>query len=444
MPAPKKKILIADEEIEFLRAIKRSKKAEKYSIEIASTGPECLQKMESFQPDLLIVDFMLPKIHGIELLKGAKNNQSLKKTGVILTSYHPMIQNYQVALKLGAHYFVEKPIALTAFFELIEHFFAGTLLSTPFPYKKNPIHPCEPAHAPKPHSPSYIKLWGTRGSNPVAGAEYVRFGGNTPCLEIRNGDDLVIIDAGSGIRALGQILPDHPGKEMHILLSHTHWDHLLGFPFFYPIYQSDREIHIWSPVGFEKNTKELFSDMLAHAYFPVSLDDIQSSIFFHDLRDRQNLSFGSIKISTCYAFHPGPTLCFKITVKNKTIGYVTDNEFLMGCHLPPKQSEKKESLFTPYQSFLSFLSDCDLLIHEAQYRNEEYVDRVGWGHSSLANASVLVKKIGIKRWIVTHHDPRHTDEHLLQKHQEHISVMEELKHDCLIQFAYDGMMISID
>ncbi|MBX9922974.1 MAG: response regulator [Rhabdochlamydiaceae bacterium] len=444
MQTPKKKILIADAEIEFLQALKSSKKAEKFSLEVATTGSDCLKKMESFKPDLLIVDFMLPEIHGIELLKTAKNNQSLRKTGVILTSYHPMIQNYQIALKLGANYFIEKPITQTAFFELIEQFFAGTLNSIPFPPRKKPVQPYSPSQMPKSHNPSYLKLWGTRGSNPVAGAEYVRFGGNTPCLEIRNGEDLVIIDAGSGVRALGQILPDHPGKEMHILLSHTHWDHLLGFPFFYPIYQSNREIHIWSPVGFEKSTKELFADMLAHAYFPVSLDDIQSSIFFHDLRDGQSLSFGSIQISTHYAFHPGPTLCFKISIKNKTIGYVTDNEFLMGNHLPPKQSEKKESLFTPYAGLLSFLSGCDLLIHEAQYRDEEYLDRVGWGHSSLSNASVLLKKTGIKKWVVTHHDPRHTDEYLLQKQQEHISTMEELKHECLVQFAYDGMMISVD
>jgi phosphoribosyl 1,2-cyclic phosphodiesterase/DNA-binding NarL/FixJ family response regulator len=444
MQAPPKKILIADAEIEFLRVLQNSSHAKKFSIEIATTGSECLGKMESFQPDHLIVDLMLPKMHGIELLKAAKNNQALRATGVMLTSYHALVQNYQIALKLGANYFIEKPITETAIFELVDRFFAGTLSYTPFPPRKKQPHPYEPTQTPKSHNPSYLKLWGTRGSNPVAGAEYVRFGGNTPCLEIRNGEDLVIIDAGSGIRALGQLLPDYPGKEMHILLSHTHWDHLLGFPFFYPIYQNNRSIHIWSPVGFEKNTKELFSDMLAHAYFPVSLDDIQASIFFHDLRDGQSLSFGSIQISTHYAFHPGPTLCFKIAIKNKVIGYVTDNEFLMGCYLPPQQSEKKADLFTPYQSLLSFLSGCDLLIHEAQYRDEEYMDRVGWGHSSLSNASMLLKKAGIKQWIVTHHDPRHTDEYLLQKHQEHISIMEQIKHDCFIQFAYDGMMISVD
>lgn len=443
MPSIKKKILIADPSLELLKELKKSKQAEKFTIETAENGSECLKKMEEFQPDLLVVDFMLPGMHGIEVLKISKNGHSMKKMGVILTSYHPMVQNYHSAIKSGALYFLEKPFTQTTFFHLIGLFFEGKLSPAPFPQKKMEIH-YQAKPTPPPKLPSYLKLWGTRGSNPVAGSEYVRFGGNTLCLEVRNGDDLVIIDAGSGIRGLGHILHDHKEKRMDILLSHTHWDHLLGFPFFYPIYQQDREVHIWSPVGFEKSSKELFSDMLAYAYFPVGLDDIQSSIFFHDLRDEQVSTFGSIKISTHYSFHPGPTLCFKIEVKGKKIGYVTDNEFLMGCHLSARQAEKKDSLFDPYESLISFLKGCDTLIHEAQYTDEEYLDREGWGHSSITNASILVKKAGIKQWVITHHDPRHTDEDLLQKHEHHHSVMKQLDYECLIQLAYDGMMIGID
>lgn len=386
---------------------------------------------------------MLPGTHGIEILNIAKNSSSMSKIGVILTSYHSLMQNYNSAIKLGANYFIEKPYTNESLFQLIHLFFEGTLCPSPFPNKK-PISTTPPLHPFTPKPPSYIKLWGTRGSNPVAGSEYVRFGGNTPCLEVRNGEDLIIIDAGSGIRSLGQILHDSPQKELNLLLSHTHWDHLLGFPFFHPIYEADRQINIWSPVGFEKNTKALFTDMLAYAYFPVGLDDIQSKILFKDLRDSQTISFGSIKISTHYAFHPGSTLCFKIEMNGKKIGYVTDNEFLLGCHLPPQQILKKPSLLTPYLSFMHFLKDCDLLIHEAQYSSEEYINHVGWGHSSVSNVSFLVKNLNLKKWIVTHHDPRHTDEDLLQKHQNQQSLMQQLDHECTVQLAYDGMMIPIE
>ncbi len=439
----KKKILVADPSKELLSALKKSKQAEKFQIETALTGEECLKKLHRFHPDLLIVDLMLPGAHGIEILNVTKKSESLKKAGVILTSYHGMVQNYQSAVKLGASYFLEKPFSKETFFELVHRFFAGDLYPAPFPNKKPPLPKIAQTANPTKIS-SYLKLWGTRGSNPVAGPEYVRFGGNTPCLEIRHGNHLVIIDAGSGIRELGHILHDYPHKELNLLLSHTHWDHLLGFPFFYPIYEPEREINIWSPVGFEKNTKELFADMLAYAYFPVGLSDIQSKVAFKELRDSQTLQFGSIRISTHYAFHPGATLCFKIEVAGKKIGYVTDNEFLLGCHLPVHQIEKKASLLTPYTSFLHFLKDCDILIHEAQYTSKEYLSHVGWGHSSVNNIVFLVKTLGLKKWITTHHDPRHNDEYLLQKHQEQISLMEKAGHDCFIQMGYDGMMIPLD
>jgi ribonuclease BN (tRNA processing enzyme)/ActR/RegA family two-component response regulator len=443
MNMQKKKILVADPSLDFLCSFKKNPNAHNFTIEIALTGLDCLKKVETFQPDLLIVDFMLPGMHGIEILNTIKNNDLLKKPGIILSSYNTLVQNYNSAIKLGAAYFIEKPCTLDKFFEIIDTFFKGMLVPIPFSQKPAKVN-STPHPLAIPKNPSYLKLWGTRGSNPVAGAEYVRFGGSTPSLEIRNGEDILLIDAGTGIRGLGQVLHDQQEKKINILLSHTHWDHLLGFPFFYPIYREGQEIHIWAPVGFEKTTKELFSDMLAYAYFPVSLDDIQSTIFFHDLRDKQTIDFGSIRISTHYAYHPGPTLCFKIEIKGLKIGYVTDNEFLMGCHLPCTKANENEELFAPYQSLISFLSNCDLLIHESQYFDKEYETRLGWGHSSITNASLLVKKAGIKRWIITHHDPRHNDELLLQKYQQHLSIMDELQHKCKIQLGYDGMMIALE
>ena len=128
-----------------------------------------------------------------------------------------------------------------------------------------------------------IKFWGTRGSNAVSGSEYIRFGGNTVCLEVRHGEDLLIIDAGTGIRPLGKMIDTNVHKTIHIFLSHTHWDHVTGFPFFDPIYDPDVQIVVWSPVGFEKSTRELFTEMLAYSYFPVRLEDIRAKISFNDL-----------------------------------------------------------------------------------------------------------------------------------------------------------------
>jgi len=441
MKTHKKKILIAEGTSEGFAKILSDPKSASFDIETTTSGKECVEKLLLFKPDLVLVDLMLPEVHGIEILKAAKKNPSV---GVILSCYHGMIQNYRCAEKLLANYFLDKPYTPSHFFSLVDLFFQGQLRLNPFFEKRQAVSVKPSSFFNRPQEGFYMQFWGTRGSNPVAGMEYVRFGGNTPSLELRYGKDLVIIDAGSGIRALGQELAAHPNTDLHILLSHTHWDHLLGFPFFLPLYQPRRNINIYSPVGFEKSTEELFSNMLGYAYFPVSIKDIRSNLVFKDLRDSETYTFGRIKISTHYAFHPGSTLCFKIEAGGQKIGYVTDNEFLFGCHLHPLQIEKQPELFIPYASLIKFLEGCDILVHEAQYTEEEYDGKEGWGHSSIYNACALIKKTNIKHWIVVHHDPRHTDAMLLEKEKTHIKVLEEIGHPCTVQFAYDGMMLPLD
>lgn len=444
MKTQKHRILIADGCKDILRDVKQSTQAKDYSIETVCTGEECLAKIKAFKPDLIIVDFMLPGVHGIEILKEVRSAPQMQKTGVIIISFHSLIQNYHAAIKMGANYYLEKPFTLQELFKHIHHFFEGKLFPDPFAQQKK--RPKQKAYTYKPEKhthTSYLKFWGTRGSNPVAGPEYIRFGGNTCCLEVRHGDDMVIIDAGTGIRSLGGILNETSDKPYHILFSHTHWDHLLGFPFFRPIYHPHSEVHLWVPVGFERTTKELFSDMLAYAYFPVALEDIKSKIVFEDIRDSQKISFGKIDIYTHYSFHPGATLCFRIHIAGKVIGYVTDNEFLMGYYDNPKNINKKPQLLKAYASMIEFFKGCDLMIHEAQYTPSEYKSRNGWGHSSISNASIFIKETGAKDWIVTHHDPKHTDSDLLKKSQLHNDIMEDLNHTCKIRLAYDGMFIPL-
>lgn len=444
MKTQKRRILVADPNIEIHKLIKNGKEAKEYQIETAFNGKECIKKLETFQPELVIVDFFLPCNHGIEILKKIKEAPLIQKTGVIITSYHSLLQNHHIAIKMGANYYLEKPFAEKTIFQLIKKYFENKLIPDPYPEESENIFDHSHTYAPETKQyNSYIKFWGTRGSNPVAGVDYIHFGGNTCCLEVRHGDDVLIIDAGTGIRVLGGEFSENTDKPYNILFSHTHWDHLLGFPFFKPIYHPNSEVNLYAPVGFDKSTKELFSDMLGYAYFPVALEDIKSKISFFEIRDSQKLSFGKIEVYTHYAFHPGSTLCFRIHVAGKKIGYVTDNEFLMGYLNHPKNAIKKDKLMQPYLSLIKFFEGCDLIIHEAQYTPSEYKQRQGWGHSSISNASVFVQEAGITDWIVTHHDPRHTDIDLLKKTQLHHDVLEEMDYPCRVRLAYDGMLVPI-
>ncbi|MFI5333734.1 MAG: response regulator [Chlamydiales bacterium] len=440
----KKRILLADFDKEFIREILHGKHHALYEFETAGRGLECLEKIEKFSPDLLLVDLMLPEIHGIEILRRVRQKDAQKKVGVILMCAHAMIQNYHAALQAGTDYFLEKPCEIDQLYTIFSRYFAGQLTPAPFSGKESFEERKEESFIPPVHShSSYLKFWGTRGSNPVSGQKYIRYGGNTPCLEIREKNEIVIIDAGTGIRALGDMPAVRKAKAINLIIGHTHWDHIIGFPFFAPLYNPDCHVTIWSPIGFEKSTRELFTEMLGYAYFPVCLDDIRAKLTFKDIHEGVPFSIGKIEINSHYAFHPGATLCFKICVGENCFGYATDNEFLMGYQGNPAEITKDHFLLESYTSLLKFFHDCDFLIHEAQYFSDEYKEKVGWGHSSVSNAAVLIKRCGIKEWIVTHHDPSHTDDDLQRKLQLHNEVLEACKHPCRVRMAYDGFTIPL-
>jgi phosphoribosyl 1,2-cyclic phosphodiesterase/ActR/RegA family two-component response regulator len=440
-PHERKKILIADPSSNVIREIFKSPYAAHYDIQTTDNGPSCIAAIDVFKPDLVCIELLLPKMHGIEILKILKTDPLNARIGVIMTSSLRMLQNYNAAIELGANYVLNKPFSHEEFFALIDRFFTGTLSPDPFDYQMPHF---EWGNCFSPHAStlsSYIKFWGTRGSSPVSGSRYIQYGGNTSCLEIRYNDTLIILDAGSGIRELGEVLPIKEGQDIPILLSHTHWDHVIGFPFFAPAYQKHCRLTILSPIGYQKEVEVLFADMLAFGYFPVRLEEMCAQLSFNELRDGAAVEFGPIKICCHYANHPGPTLCFKIISPNKTIGYVTDNELLLGFHGNPNAIGKDHYLLEPHLSLLAFLSDCHVLIHEAQYFPHEYYNKVGWGHSSISNALALIKHLKkCQEWIVTHHDPTHTDDDLMKKAQLHQDLMRECNLNIHFKMAYDGMI----
>jgi phosphoribosyl 1,2-cyclic phosphodiesterase len=433
------KILLALRSLDEQESLKKALSS--YEVLCVSSGLECMEKYSSFNPSLIIIDLLLPRMHGIEIAQRLKTEKI--PPGIILLADQPLIQAYDAAKTLKIDQFIVRPFKSELIAKACDLFFQGKLSLTPLLHED--IHE-ELSHCyiPKIHNPdNYLKFWGTRGSSAVSGADYVRFGGNSSCLEIRSGDDLIIIDAGTGIRQLGELLINAQARNIHLFLSHTHWDHITGFPFFSPLYDPDVHLSIWSPVGFELETRDLFRKILAFTFFPVRLEDLNARVEFHDLRDGDLVTIGDLFIAAHYAFHPGATLCFRVTHGKRSFGYVTDNEFLRGYHGHPEAIDRKHPLLKPYQSQIEFLEGVDLLIHEAQYTPFEYQERVGWGHSSISNATVLLKHTKAKDWLVTHHDPTHTDAQLMRKVQLHRDIVEDCKINCRVTMAFDGLSMPL-
>ncbi len=438
----KKRLLIADNFKSTIETITQHEKACEYEIEVVKSGPDALKAIDTFKPDLILVDLMLPKMHGIEILKDIKEDPQTAKMGVIVTSFYTMIQNYRASIEGHADYFLEKPFDGIRFFDLVQKFFEGKL--KPDPFYTSDQKDLEGRYVPvQTMATNYIQFWGTRGSIPVSGSRYNRIGGNTCCLEVRHHDDLIIIDAGTGIRDLGLEIAARGVKTIHLFIGHTHWDHITGFPFFAPMYLADVEVHLYAPVGYQKDAEELFSEMLAYAFFPVRLDEMQAKFHVHQMRDGDTINIGTLGIETHYTHHPGSTLGFKIRSPTHTVGYITDNEMLLGYHGHPDAIDIDHPLLEPHLSLIQFLTDCDMIVHEAQYFPEEYEKKVGWGHSSISNATVLIKHTGCQEWLVTHHDPQHSDDDLHIKLQMHRDVIADCHLHTNVRLAFDGMTLPL-
>ncbi len=281
-------------------------------------------------------------------------------------------------------------------------------------------------------------LWGTRGSSPTPGGRFIRHGGHTSCLSVLHDGLQLIFDAGSGIRELGRELMADPPQRLHLFITHTHWDHIQGFPFFPPAYTPGWEIEIYGEKALNKPLRAVFKGQLDREYFPVQMEDMRAHLDFHHLHE-EPITLDGVKISWIRVDHPGHSLGYKIEVEGKSIVWIPDNEFLNG-HLDPLDDLTRESeIMRPYLPLLDFVSGADILIHEAQYTDEEYPEKVGWGHSSVGNACILAHLAGVKRWLITHHDPTHDDAFLETKLNQTRRLLARRGSDIQVAHAYDGL-----
>ncbi len=253
----------------------------------------------------------------------------------------------------------------------------------------------------------YIKFWGTRGSIPVPGNNTLKYGGNTPCVEIRTSDDkMIILDAGTGIRELGNYITNNNiDQGFDILLSHYHWDHIQGIPFFTPIYQKGREVTFYGIPGSEKSIQNLLSSQMERDYFPIKIDEVAADIKFKHLTPNESFKLDGASIETLKVYHSSPTLTFKLKENGRSIVYMTDNELDVegenDSNLEEKVKEKNEDL-------IEFCSGCDYLIHDMMF--DELVNvRPGWGHSSSQALAQFAMMAEVKNLVFFHYNPEFTD-----------------------------------
>lgn len=253
-----------------------------------------------------------------------------------------------------------------------------------------------------------IKFWGTRGSIPVPGKKTVLFGGNTPCVQITSAKgEQVILDAGSGIRILGnQFLKKPSDKPINIFITHSHWDHIQGLPFFLPLYSAAFKINIFLSAVSKKKVIEVIHMLWNEDYFPVKSEILKSRISYNKISSGQKCQINDLLIETIEPNHSKGTLSFKITEGDKSVVYMTDNEILYETF---SGKPGLNDLEARNKKLIQFCTGADYLIHDSMYTLKDFKSKIGWGHSdnvALAFFSILAK---VKNLVLFHYEPEYSD-----------------------------------
>ena len=246
-----------------------------------------------------------------------------------------------------------------------------------------------------------IRIWGCRGSLATPGVSTVRYGGNTSCVEVGLEDDSVLVlDAGTGIRCLGDELAERGVRAIQLLLTHLHLDHLEGLRFFAPLWNPDVSIEIWGPPSPTSSLRDRIARSFSPPLFPLDLKDVPARVAFHDV-PREPWALGPFSLSAALVVHPGPTVGYRIEAGGVTFAYIPDHEPALGGRIGETSLD--------WISGAEVASEADLLLHDAQYFEDEYQSRIGWGHSSFADAVAYSDAVEARRLLLFHHEPLHAD-----------------------------------
>ncbi len=243
----------------------------------------------------------------------------------------------------------------------------------------------------------FVRFWGVRGSIACAGPDTVRYGGNTSTLEVRCGENLLILDAGTGLRNLGNSLSADAPLSAHVLLTHTHFDHICGIPFFQPVYRAENSFGLWAghlPDG--KNISDVMVQMMAPPLFPVPPEIFRARISFHDFRAGETISpYEDVKIRTAPLNHPNGATAYRIEHQDRSICYLTDHEHDRG----PADAV-----------VVDLIRDADIAIYDATFTDDEYEQCKGMGHSTWREGVRIAEAANVGQYVVFHHNPEHDDD----------------------------------
>jgi phosphoribosyl 1,2-cyclic phosphodiesterase/CheY-like chemotaxis protein len=433
-------VLIIDDDPDYRKFMVELLQERGWRVLEAKNGDAGIELAKSHRPDVVLSDLLMASGNGFQVCRELRGNDDLRHTKIVVVSGRQFEKDRQAAFKAGADEYVTKPIDSDRLVLLLSRIVArsGSVAAPPAPVV---------SLAP---GPTRVKFWGVRGSIPTPGPTTVQYGGNTSCVEVRADGQIIILDAGTGMRMLGQQLMaefESQPIDATLLLTHTHWDHIQGLPFFQPVYKPQNHLRILGFEGARHGLEVVLAGQMESPFFPIGLREVPANVRIDELKE-MSFSVGPVRVEAAFANHPGICVGYRLFTSDGSIAFFPDNEPFPEKAPAPRVAATPDG---PARSFarsenrklIDFLRGTDLLIMDTQYDASEYKRHTGWGHGCLDDVVSLALEAEVKTLFLFHHDPSHDDAKISQMLDHARKLVAAHKAKLNVEAAREGTMVEL-
>ena len=389
------------------------------------------------RPDAVICDLLMPRCNGFQVCRALREQgERLPNTKIIVTTGSGYATDRLNALEAGADEYLVKPILPSELTRLLDRI-TGTGESP----NSQPVEVRNGAQPPR------LKFWGVRGSIPAPGKSTLFYGGNTSCVEVRAEGEIIIIDAGTGIRPLGLALQaEFKGQPLNLtlLLTHTHWDHIQGFPFFLPAYDPKNKLRVLGFEGARQGLESTLSGQMESPYFPIAMRQMPGNVVVQELKELE-FKIGTLQVQAELLNHPGICTGYRLFTSGGSISFLPDIELFQRLRAQiGKSAEEQDFARDQDQKLIRFIKGSEILILDSQYDAEEYENHVGWGHSCVEDSVALALQAQVKQLFLFHHDPGHDDEKISRLVARARELVKRHGGDLVVEAAREGLEVILE